>query len=277
MNIRLISLCTIASIMVLPPPLAAQELPELLIPVDKSVEQKFKAPQYFSLRDQLYIAKPGRYHIVTINFDLLDKEGAVFTITPFPGTDSPVRLTVRTLETSAPGTYDNSRVWAGLALDPAFTSARELDGTPVSVEQLQHINRFTMRVRWDSRDVPPMLRRELLDRSSPDSPRVPMISNHAIGSGMALPPGAVMKMSVRTLSGEYAVQAKGNLPGAGISIYPVGDDPRYHVVYEKDNAKLASGRNDAAKLGAYGEFKKALDGEQKAYERKENATLEGVK
>ena len=82
------------------PILHAQELPELLSPVEAPLVKRLSSKSSYGLRAQLYFAK--RYRLVKVNFDLLERAGAEFSVTPF--SDLSMRIAARQL--SGPSSFE---------------------------------------------------------------------------------------------------------------------------------------------------------------------------
>ena len=229
---------------------ANETLPELLIPVDEEIQAKFATRSNFDLREVTYFAK--RYRIVQVNFDLLDKQKAEFTITPFAN----AQVTVEVTDVSSPASFGASREWQGTLKSPRIKPQvvhGEIDQT--QLEELA--NKIIFWVSNEPIDVPPALIRELESESS----KPPLISN-APGGSNAAGDTAVMKIKTPTLSGKWLVPSLRN----SMRVMPVPEDPRYHVVYEEDPERAPRGKDFEARRRAYGQFREALEIERKQFE-----------
>jgi hypothetical protein len=241
----------------------AQALPELLIPVDKTSAAEFAQPHNFHLRRSLFYAKSGRYRIVKINFDLLDKENATFTITPFP--ESPLRVQAKA--STSESSPESARQWQLRVLDPALAFGTAADGRPVSATLLDRLNTLTLTVHTRTLQVPIALKKKLLTEAEKDS-----ASKLAPSVGTSIGPSrpgtlslaAVSKMRVTVLVGRW----RSGRDQSDVRLEPIEDDPRYHVVYEVDPKKLGAGSFEK-RIRPLGEreYMEKIDREQKQYEK----------
>jgi hypothetical protein len=230
---------------------AQENLPELLIPVDPGIHSRFAERSNFDLREALYFAK--RYRIVQIDFELLDKADAKFTITAFPQ----AAVTVQTTNIATPATFGANREWQGTLLEPRIHPQAVSDD--VDSRQLEDlVNRIILWVSDEARDVPPALKRELDAEHS----RQPLISNAPQGAQAHASGAAVMKIRTPTLSGKWFAPAL----QTNIRVMPVPEDPRYHVVYEEDRNKIPQGKDFEARRRAHKAFHETLDDERKRFE-----------
>ena len=194
----------------------------------------------------LYFAK--RHRIVQIDFALLDKPGATFTITAF----ADARLTVQAMELATAASYGNSRQWKGAVIAPRLdvVAAAGVDSKQIA-EQLNTVSFWSVN---EPRDVPPGLRKELASAS----PQYPAVTNSPDSRSNA-DPSAVMKMRVPTLLGRWFQPAL----QSSLQIMPVPEDPRYHVVYEEDPGKTPQGKDFEERRRRYGDFRRTLEEERK--------------
>jgi hypothetical protein len=246
MRTGLLSWCVIAILTSLR--VSAQEpLPELLVAVDQKINSKFAAPSNFDLREATYFAK--RYRIVQINFDLLEKPRAKFTITAFPN----ARVTVQATNIATPASFGASREWEGTVIEPRIhPQAMTGDVDPEQIEVLA--NKVSLWVSNEPIDVAPELRKELESAPSKQA----LISNGPSRSSTA-DNTAVMKIRTPTLSGKWLLPAL----QTSIRVMPVPEDPRYHVIYEEDRSKVPQGKEFEARRREYGQFRRALEEERK--------------
>ena len=119
------------SVFALPAP--AEVLPELLKPVDPAVESQLMAKSNFDFRQDRYLAY--RFRIVDISWELLDEEGARFTITPFTEpvfADLAVTVQTQTLDRDTIPD-DLTSNWVGEILDSAWLRQGGSNFAPVSI------------------------------------------------------------------------------------------------------------------------------------------------
>lgn len=224
----------------------AEQLPELLSPVDQQTVARLERKTNFTLRAQLYPAK--RYRFVNIDFSLLDVEGARFTITPFD--DLSIRVTTKV--TRAPGSTEESRQWMGQSVDP---DAYTMDGSPLSIDVGLFIGKAQETSQVD-RIIGPAA--ASADNAASDVPP-------ASSSPYGLRATDESKASVRpaTLSGDLFVYSR----AAHIFIQPVESDPHLHVVFEEDPEKVVSGAHATpdgpAKFRRHEKFMEELERERK--------------
>jgi hypothetical protein len=244
---------------------ADQALPELLLPVDQASISSFYQRFNASYKEKLYFANPGRHRIVMINFDLLDKDNAMFTITPFPEAKNlrqNGQVTLQAKEAkklASTDSYGEMKLWKGQVLKPAATFGTA-NGRPVSAKELERVNAISLTVSRSTMRVPRELLMELRVRADKS---FPMIPNEP--SGRSLPSESpVMMMRVRTVLGNWFSPASQSF----VHILPIADDPRYHLVYEEDmNKRLGQGGKDAeARMQAFRDFSKTLEQEYIRFE-----------
>lgn len=77
----------------------------------------------------------------------------------------------------------------------------------------------------------------------------------------------VAKVPLRTLTGRWFVPER----GTNFVIQPIEDDPRFHVIYEEDSAKVVRGTHaldeaEQQKLQRHRQFQEQLDEERRAHE-----------
>jgi hypothetical protein len=124
-------------------PARSQELPELLRPVEAESVARLHEPTNYGFRLQRYAAK--RYRVVDINFDLLSREGAEFTITPFE--DLQIRLKAK--QTRGLSSQGQLREWVGTQVLPGEIKW-QVEGQSMSPPELP----VTLWVRTGEHDVP---------------------------------------------------------------------------------------------------------------------------
>jgi hypothetical protein len=227
--------------------LQAQEIPELLQPVEPQVIEALMSKSNYGLRSQLYFAK--RYRLVRVDFALLERADAEFSITPFA--DLSARVSTR--EVQGPSSFEQLREWSGELLSPVSRSYSVESARPM----LHELHRVNLWIRSGAHEVPLELVRKIqAERGDatafgalPDLSSAP-----AAGLGRV-----ATKMELQTLSGEWLVPAR----LARMVIQPVEDDPRYHVVYERDLEKTPQGadspnRNTTEKLKRRAAFMEEL-------------------
>jgi hypothetical protein len=229
-------------------PAPPSALPELLIPADRVAIERFARSSNYFLREQLYFAK--RHRIVKINFDVLERDGARFTVTPFD--DLAVELQATRIDRSSPG---GSVLWQGRILRPVVGPDLELELDDEQRDaELDLVNTVDLAYRWAVRDVRPALARVLAGDGAP----VPRIAN-AAGAASSMK-GAAMKMRVMTMSAAWNLEA---VPTT-LRIAEIDEDPRYHVVYEEDPSKLLVGPQRGERARRFHAFMSQLAQERSA-------------
>jgi hypothetical protein len=237
----------------------AAPLPELLKPVDDVSIARLQDRSNFGLRGQLYSAKRSR--IVLINFDVLEQEGAQFTITPFDD----LQMTAVAKELRGPSSYDELTEWRG-----ELVSGQELYGTDSAGKQVTlPPMSLDLWVRNGDHEVPPKLAKELA-REARDAGRPAMSPTRSDAASDAPGQAVVTKVALRTLTGRWFVPQL----GTSVVIQPVEDDPRFHVIYVEDSTKVVRGTHalDEAqqqKLQRQRQFQEQLNEERKAQEARE--------
>lgn len=223
--------------------------PPLLTPVDDVTRQHVTRPTNYDLREELYLAR--RYGIVTVNFQLLEKQHSVFTISPW----SDVSVEVATETVSGPASFPGNRQWHGRVLSPVPEAlAKETD--PVKLEAAERLLGFSAWITARAVDVP---RSIVQRRAEGQRDSLPSFGN-APASAVGVEQGAVQKMSVTTATFDLPLPYL----GTQLRLRPIKSDPRYHVVYELDPSKMVFGPQAEANRQRYIKFKEELDRERKA-------------
>jgi hypothetical protein len=240
---------TLASVLLLTftLPARAEELPELLQPVDPAVEAQLMAKSNFDFRQQRYSAY--RFRIVDINWELLDEEDRRFTITPFTEpvfADLAVTVQTQTLDRDTIPD-DLTANWVGEIVDSAWLrqGGSNFFG-PISIWITTGLQEVTLKAA----------RRVAAETDATRYAMLPAPSKQLVTS----------KLNLRTLNSVWVPA-----PGKELIIQPISDDPRYHVVYLVDPEKVPVGGNgpeEIRKMRALDEFDEQLDKErQEAGER----------
>lgn len=223
-------------------PAAAESLPELLKPVDSTVEANLMAKTNFDFRYQRYGAK--KFRIVDINWELLRQEGARFTITPFeePGFED-LAVTVRTQTIDRDPYKDQTQNWVGEIEKSAWLA----QGGPRDQVLSLWINTGPQIVSLE-------VARKVAAETG-DAARYSMIPKPSNPSNA---PRATTKLDARTISGTWIT-----LPGLKVQLQPIEDDPRYHFVMWVDRDKVPAdshgGPENARKFRELDEFTKQVE------------------
>jgi hypothetical protein len=207
----------------------ADKAPDLLLPADAATTKRLSDPAYAGLRKQLYFAK--QYRIVTIDWSLLEKPDAVFRIELFDGASIDVQAT----DVATSVSNDYVRHWRGETAGP-LSSLRDLE----------------LSIRMNTLEVSPLLQKQLAtERSVPAlmSSRPPGARDSSGGQR------AIAKIAVPTARGRWIVPAL----KAQFVLMVIEDDPRYHVLYSEDPAKLPVGANAQARRAAFTRFSAQVD------------------
>jgi len=230
-----------------------QPLPELLKPVAADTTAKLQAKTNYGFRRQLYVAK--RYRIVEIDFSLLEREDAEFTITPFDD----LQTVVRTKRIAGPSSGEHLREWTGVVDNSSvkgFATAPNGQTLPIPTFPV------ALWIRSGEHEVPVQVAQQVAAERG-DKPRQQFLAQPA--QLQALPgaqPRVTSKLNLQTLSGEWFLLAKAKR----VVIRPIEDDPRYHVIYEEDSDKMASGAHQdeksTQKLRAAEQFRQQLEQER---------------
>lgn len=214
---------------------SAPALPELLRPAEPEALVRFAGSSNYFLREQLYFAK--RHRIVKIDFGVLERDRARFTVTPFD--DLVIELQATRIDRSSPG---GSVLWQGTILRPALAAPEQPTNDLADTVDLAY--------RMAVRDVDATLARELQKAGE----RLPRTANsNRPGEG-------ALKMRVMTMSAAWDHRA---LPSA-IRIAEIEEDPRYHVIYEVDDSKLLAGPDRGERASRFLDFKNQLTAERAA-------------
>lgn len=202
----------------------SQVLPELLLPVDPKALDGLLSKSNYGLRRQLYVAK--RYRIVQIDFSVLDRPGVEFTITPFDD----LQMTVAAKQTRGPSSGGQWREWLG---DLVIPGAIVTDSEGRVVEDWPFV--VNLQIRTGDHEVPVKLIRKIAAERGDKNEFGPLpdISGAPPETGGNR---VSTRLSLRTILGEWWLPAN---PPTRIVIQPVEDDPRYHVIYEEDQDKMA--------------------------------------
>lgn len=233
---------------------AAESLPELLKPVDPSVEAELLANTNFDFRRQRYGAK--RFRIVDIDWALLEREGARFTITPFEDPQlAELAVTVRTKTTDLDPIQDERRQWVG-EIENSAGWGYKLDGEPVWIPNQQ----FSLSIISGLQEVSPKAARKVAAETGGE---VIAFGPRPEPSELPDAPRLITKLDVRTLFGMWLPA-----PGVQIQIMPITDDPRYHFVSWIDRDKVPAGTehlspDDQRKQRARMEFEEQLQQERR--------------
>lgn len=224
----------------------AQSAAELLIPVDEATLSSLASASKYELRSQAYFAK--RYRIVQINYAVLREGNAEFNISAFPD----LTLRVRATDTHGPSSSEQLQEWTGELVSPA---ARMII---VETGEEAPAPRVHLWVRSGAHEVPLRVVRDIAKSGSVSS--FGPVPNSAPVDEAHL----VTKIDLQSLSGEWFVPRLMN----SIVIQPLDGDPRYHIIFEKDRAKIAQdahGSEDSKrKLQQREQFMQALERERTA-------------
>lgn len=228
-------------------PAAPADLPELLIPVSPAAEAKLMARTNFDFRWQRYSAK--RFRIVKLNLPLLEQEGALFTITPFPD----LAIAVRTRTTSRLPKQEGMREWVG---DIASSENLSLGahGEPVDVPDYQSVSIW---ISEGPQEVPLKVARKVAAEEG-DVARLQFLPEPSAAK-------VTTRLDVITMTGQWMPR-----PGVQVLLRPIEDDPRFHFVYEVDTGKMPTsshgGPENERKLRARKAFLLQLEKERAAEE-----------
>lgn len=198
--------------------------PELLLDVDKQAITKLMDPSNYGFRAQRYFAK--RYRIVGINFDVLDKAAAEFTVSPFDD----LQMTLVPAPERYSSVFGEIRQWNGTlkypelqAIDvPSDSKVPESIRIPV-----------TLWVRTGAHEVPLSLLRKLATDHGDAETVTALDSSRAEEASQAEPEG-FGKLPLRTISGQWFVPPL----RTNMVIRPIDGDPRFHVIYEEDPSRV---------------------------------------
>jgi hypothetical protein len=229
-------------------PISAESLPELLRPVDPAIAAKLQSPTNYEFRLQRQAAK--RYRIVEINLELLNQEGAQFTITPFDD----LAIAVKTQTPSREPKQDRMREWVGVP-DSAENLTIGSHGEPALIPP----QIIALWVTEGPRDVPLEVARKVAIEER-DTSRLQMLPK---SSGEPGAPRITTRLDVVTVAGQWIAR-----PGVEVVLQPIDDDPRYHFVFEVDQDKMpnsvhASSANER-KLRAQKEYYDQVERERAA-------------
>ena len=234
------------ALLLLQPQGASAQVPELLQPVEKGDIASLESKSNYDLRATLYFAK--RYRFVHIDFGLLERSGAEFTITPFPD----LSMQVVALGTAGPGSDGFMRVWDGELTSPKFPN-------DIGIELPEHFIRppVYLFVRKGEHQVPVRVAKKIAALQAKQSGDFGPIPNLEGAPEHNL---AFTKLNLETVSGQWFVPAR----GARIVLQPIDDDPRFHVVYEENPEKVQEGGHsvseaDRLKMQRRADFLKALE------------------
>lgn len=196
----------------------AQPLPELLLPVSQDALDHIESASKDELERQVHFAK--RYRVVQINFDVLQRQDASFTISAFPE----LTLQAQTIETHGPSSTDQLQEWTGQLMNAeqrriAVDTGRELPPP-----------RIHLWIRSGAHEVPLRAARDIARSGAPSTfgPR-PGVAEVSADDARA-----VTKVHLQSLSGEWFVPTLVN----DLVIRPLDGDPRFHLIYEKDRDKF---------------------------------------
>lgn len=204
-----------------------QEPPELLREVDQEAIATLMRPSNYEFRAQRYDAK--RFRIVNINFDVFEETVGEFTVTPFDDLQMTIVAT-RGLQSYPSNESSVFSQWNG-----------ELKYPELQVVDNPSDHRMPATVRvpvvfgltYGDHQVPLSLLRELArDRGEVDG-AASFGGMPSAGTAVSGPQG-FGKLSLRTLSGRWFVPAL----RTSIVISPIDGDPRFHIVYEEDPARV---------------------------------------
>lgn len=225
-------------------PSPAEELAELLMPVDPAVEAQLMAKSNFDFRQDRYFAY--RFRVVDINWKLLDEKGARFTITPFTEpVFAELAVTVQTKTLDRDTIPDDLTTnWVGEIVDSAWLRQGGSNFAPVSIWITTGLQEVTLKAA-----------RKIAAETGDTTPyaMLPAPSKQLVTS----------KLNLRTLSASWIVS-----PGVELILQPIPDDPRYHFVYLVDIEKVPAsshgdgGPDEIRKLRALDEFNEQLDKER---------------
>jgi hypothetical protein len=227
---------------------AAQSAPELLRPLEQATVDKLLKRTNYGLRGQLYNAT--RYRLVDINFAALEGRGE-FTITPF----NDLQMRAVKTETGNAVSRDQVNHWVGrltypegpqLLTDPSGKPVKPADPRP----------RINLSIRTGDHEVPIELIREIEKESREQGPSLlPDVSGAPANAGSRR---VFTKLNLQTVLGRWFVPSL----RTNIVIQPIEDDPRYHVIYEEDQSKIAYGPDASIKLERRKKFMEQLERER---------------
>ena len=228
------------------------DLPELLIPVSPAVEAKLMDRTNFDFRVQRYAAK--RFRVVKINLPLLEQEGALFTITPFPD----LAIAAKAQTTSRLPKQEGMREWVGETASSENVSLGA-EGEPVEVPEQS----FSIWVNDSPREVSLKVARKIAVEEG-DTARLQMLPKPSSSEKVTT------RLDVQTVQGQWFAR-----PNVTLILQAIEDDPRYHFVYEVDPRKMLNsvhggGRDGARITREAQEFRSELE-KERAEEAKRNA------
>lgn len=237
------------ALLLLQPLYVSAQVPELLQPVAKDDIAKLESKSNYGLRSTLYFAK--RYRFVHIDFELLDRKGAEFTITPFP--DLPMQVVARRSEWV--GSDGLARRWTGELTSPKFLNETGIE-LPDSIMHPQ-IDLF---IRKGEHQVPLRVAKKIADSQAKQLGNFGPMPNL---EGAPEDNLSFTKLNLETVLGQWFLPARATY----YYLEPVEDDPRFHVIYEGDPEKALEGGHTLSEGGELkakrrAEFKKALEQEK---------------
>lgn len=247
---------SLVSLLMLPLMTLAGPLPELLKPADGPSVARLQDHSNFGFRGQLYAAKRSR--IVLINFDVLEQEGATFTITPFDD----LQMTAVAKQLKGPSSYEQLTEWRGQLVSDQELFGTDTAGNSVKLPPMP----LDLWVRNGDHEVPLKLARELA-REARNAGSPVMLPMRSDAGPDARGQAVVAKVPLRTLTGRWFVPER----GTNFVIQPIEDDPRFHVIYEEDSGKVVRGTHaldeaEQQKLQRHRQFQEQLDEERRAQE-----------
>ena len=225
----------------------SSEVPELLIPVDdQATLDGLFSPLNVHNRMRAYEAK--RYRIVKINFAALEKENGEITMTPF----DKVRMRIKALGSKGSPSGNELREWTGELTSP---HPKYAINTQTRQEFQLPIQRVTLWVQTGPHEVPLSVLRKIETQEK---------GGRFSASDRQGPPGAVGKMDLKTVSGNWRVFAL----GSRVVLSPLPDDPRFHIIYEVDEEKVPSiSHGPDERKRKLEEHRERLEREREAFEK----------
>lgn len=237
------------ALLLLQPLYGSAQVPELLLPVDKDDIAKLESKSNYLLRSTLYSAK--RYRFVHIDFELLDRKDAEFTITPFP--DLPMQVVARRSEWM--GSDGLVRRWIGELTSPKF-----LNETGVELPDWFVHPQIDLFIRKGEHQVSLRVAKKIADSQAKQLGNVGQIPNL---EGAPEDKLSFTKLNLETVMGHWFLPARAR----NYYLEPISDDPRFHVIYEGDPEKTLDGGHTLSEEGELkakrrAEFMEALEQEK---------------
>ncbi len=237
----------------------AQSSKELLIPVDAATIARVESASKYELRSQAYFAK--RYRIVRVNFDVLKHPDAEFTISAFPD----VTFGVKALQTHGPSSSDQLQEWTGVLVSPATRMIAVDTGAEIPPPRVH------LWVRSGAHEVPLRVVRDIAQSEGKGGAATSFGPLPDISGAPLDDDRLTTRLNLQSLSGQWFAPSLMN----EVVIQPLDGDPRYHIVFEQDRARIpqsadTSSEDTRRKLERRQQFIQALERERAAERARAN-------